>query len=150
VIDLAREAALQKLIVGLIRDGLVESAHDCSEGGLAVAIAEGTFDTNGLGVTIDVPAAQVDSPSLAINATLFGESASRIVVSVAARHLNAVMKAAGDAGVPAREIGKAGGDRIRISVDGMLAIDTPVVDAEGAWATAIEKKMARPLGTRNP
>ena len=46
-----REAALQSLIITLIRDGIVESAHDCSEGGLAVALAECTFDTGGIGVT---------------------------------------------------------------------------------------------------
>ena len=80
-------------------------------------------------------------------ATVAGESASRIVVSVAARHLEAVMAAATAVGVPAREIGRVGGDRIRISVDGQPAIDTAVAAAETAWATAIDKKMA---GNRNP
>jgi phosphoribosylformylglycinamidine synthase len=151
-LDLAREAALQKLIVALIRDGLVESAHDCSEGGLAVAIAECTFDTNGLGVVADVAPALRDSagargatggPGWPVNAALFGESASRIVVSVAPQQRDAVISAAKAAGIPAREIGKTGGDRIRITVNGQPAIDAPVAAAELAWATAIEKKMTR-------
>ncbi|HWI19537.1 MAG TPA: phosphoribosylformylglycinamidine synthase subunit PurL, partial [Vicinamibacterales bacterium] len=86
-LDLKRERALQALIVKLIRDGCVESAHDCSEGGLAIAIAECTFDNGGLGVTANITAV-TDEPSgepataLEVNARLFGESASRIVVSV--------------------------------------------------------------------
>ena len=59
MIDLKREAALQALIVKLIRDGCVESAHDCSEGGLAIALAECTFDTGGIGVSADVTAVGV-------------------------------------------------------------------------------------------
>jgi phosphoribosylformylglycinamidine synthase len=158
-LDLKREAALQALIIRLIRDGCIESAHDCSEGGLAIALAECTFDTNGLGVSADVTSVAGtadhvgDGPmgaTFAINATLFGESASRIVVSVASRHLDAVVTAANTAGIPAREIGRVGGDRIRISVGGHQAIDTPVAAAEMAWATAIENKMRRESVTRNP
>ena len=78
-----------------------------------------------------------------MNATLFGESASRIVVSCASRHLDAVMTAAADAEVTAREIGRVGGDGIRVSVNGQSAIDTPVAAAEVAWATAIEQKMQK-------
>jgi phosphoribosylformylglycinamidine synthase len=144
-IDLKREAALQQLIVKLIREELVESAHDCSEGGLAIALAECTFDTDGIGAWADLPAAKIDARDFATNATLFGEGASRIVVSVAARHLDAVMAAAKRAGITAAEIGKVGGDRIRISVDGQTAIETSVLNAETAWATAIEKKMQRKL-----
>ena len=59
LIDLKREAALQELIVKLIRDGCVESAHDCSEGGLAIALAECTFDSGGLGISADVTAVGV-------------------------------------------------------------------------------------------
>jgi phosphoribosylformylglycinamidine synthase len=150
-IDLKREAALQALIVKLIREGLVESAHDCSEGGLAVTIAECTFDTGSadeapvatwdrIGAVVNV--ASVDLPGgLAVNATLFGESASRIVVSASSESVDAVLAAAATAGVTAVAIGKTAGNRIRISVDGTPVIDTAVAAAEDAWATAIEKKM---------
>jgi phosphoribosylformylglycinamidine synthase subunit PurL len=134
-LDLGREAALQKLIVRAIREDLVESAHDCSEGGLAVTLAECTFDSGGIGVTADVPAAG-DT-----NATLFGESASRIVVSTTDEKLPALLAAAKAAGITAAVIGKTGGDRIRLSVQGALAVDRPVHDAEQAWATSIETRM---------
>lgn len=149
VIDLKREAALQALIVKLIRDGCVESAHDCSEGGLAITLAECTFDSGGIGVSADVTAVgdPLPDPSavegFSVNATLFGESASRIVVSCASRHLDAVMTAAKAAEVSAREIGRVGGDSIRLSVNGQVAIDSKVAVAEQAWATAIENKMRR-------
>jgi phosphoribosylformylglycinamidine synthase len=143
-LDLKREAALQKLIIKLIADGCIESAHDCSEGGLAIALAECTFDSGGLGVSADVTGVVSErNPSFAVNATLFGESASRIVVSVASRHLDAVMSAAAAAAVTAREIGRVGGDAIRLSVNGQVAIDSKVADAERAWATAIETKMQK-------
>jgi phosphoribosylformylglycinamidine synthase subunit PurL len=145
-IDLQQEAALQRLIVKLIAGGCVESAHDCSEGGLAIAIAECTFDTGGLGVSCDVAA--VPAQGFSVNATLFGESASRIVVSVASHRLDEVMRAAAAAGITARQIGRVGGEAIRISVNGEIAIDRRVADAEQAWATAIEKKMQREPGRR--
>jgi phosphoribosylformylglycinamidine synthase len=148
-IDLKREAALQALIVKLIREGCLESAHDCAEGGLAVALAECTFDSGGIGVSADITAVGAagsseapDSP-LSIIATLFGESASRIVVSCASRHLDAVMSAAKDAEIAAREIGRVGGDTIRLSVNGQVAIESRVSVAEHAWATAIEERMSR-------
>jgi phosphoribosylformylglycinamidine synthase len=139
-IDLAREAVLQTLIVTLIRDGAIESAHDCSEGGLAITLAECTFDSGGMGLSVDLPAAG-DA-----NATLFGESASRIVVSVTDQHREAVLATARAAGVPAAVIGTTGGDRIRLSVDGELVVDSAVSAAEHAWATAIEKKMQGAIG----
>ena len=140
-LDLSREAALQKLVIGLIRDRRIESAHDCSEGGLAVAIAECTFDTGGLGVTIDVPTATAGA--FGVNATLFGESATRVIVSVRTEHVAQVLAAASAAGVTAREIGRVGGDHVTASVNGQVAVHTPVAEAENAWATAIEKKMHR-------
>ena len=78
-----------------------------------------------------------------MHATLFGESASRIVVSVPSHHLDTVIAAAKAAEITTSEIGRVGGDRIRLSVNGQLAIDSAVTDAENAWATAIEKKMSR-------
>ena len=75
------------------------------------------------------------------NVTLFGESASRIVVSASDEKVPAVIAAAKAAGIPATVIGKTGGDRIRVTVDGQAAIDSLVTEAEHAWATAIERKM---------
>ncbi|MGE0040375.1 MAG: phosphoribosylformylglycinamidine synthase subunit PurL [Vicinamibacterales bacterium] len=141
-LDLEREAALQRLILALVRDGLVESAHDCAEGGLAVALAECTFDAGGIGVEADVPASPVTGPFAAV-AALFGESASRIVVSVAEGWEAEVFARARARGITAAVIGRTGGDRIRLHAGGAPAVDVPVADAEAVWATAIEARMAR-------
>ena len=141
-LNLEAERALQRLIVALVRAGLVQSAHDCSEGGLAVAVAECAFDTGGIGATLNVPA--VEGPgAFAVNATLFGESASRIVVSVDPASLDAVLSRAAAAGVTARDAGRTGGDRLVFAVEGQTAIDTTVAEAQARWATAIERRMAR-------
>ena len=145
-LDLAREKALQQLIVRSIREGLVESAHDCAEGGLAVTLAECAFDS-GFGVTVDVSAAGEVPAAFRVQATLFGESASRIVVSARAEKLDQLRALAREHGVPAHVIGTTGGHRITLKVDGTTAVDIAATDAETRWATAIEGLMgAQPGG----
>jgi phosphoribosylformylglycinamidine synthase II len=140
-LDLARERALQRLLVEGVASGLMRSAHDCSEGGLAVTVAESCFDS-GLGVDVAVGAV-ASTPGFGDIATLFGESASRVVVSVEAARVDELMRAAAAAGVPARRIGTVGGDRIRITIDGRVAIDEPLAEAERIWSTAIGDYFAR-------
>ena len=144
-LDLARERALQQLVVGLIRAGLVESAHDCSDGGLAVTLAECTFDSGGIGVDAAVaPAGGAGVPAAFVAAaTLFGESASRVVVSAADAHVAAVLERAAAAGVPAAVIGRTGGADIRIACGGVPAIRIAVADAEARWAGAIGRYYQR-------
>ena len=137
VLDLARERDLQTLIVALVRTGLVHSAHDCSDGGLAVTLAECTFDTGGIGVESNLAGADGALGAYQSAATLFGESASRIVVSVADGLVAEVLSQAGRAGVPARVIGRTGGAEIRIDVDGVPAVRMTVAGAEAVWANAI-------------
>ncbi len=148
ILDLDRERALQQLVVALIRDGLIESAHDTAEGGVAVAMAECTFDTGGIGVEATVAAAATGAvpPAFAANATLFGESASRIVVSAADSAVPTVLARAAAAGVPAEAVGRTGGSDIRIDVDGAAAIRMPVAEAEARWAGAIGRYYQRNAG----
>jgi phosphoribosylformylglycinamidine synthase II len=141
-LDLAREGALQRLLVGGAASGLIRSAHDCAEGGLAVTLAESCFDT-GRGAQVEVSAVQVSAPQFQHVATLFGESASRAVISVAAARTDELLALAKNEGVPAAVIGLVGGDRIRISVAGMAVIDEPLAETEQIWATAIERYFER-------
>ncbi len=81
-IDLAAELALQGLLVELANKRLVQSAHDCSDGGVAVTLAECCFDTDGIGAEVDIDA--IVSSGIEIvdrAAALFGESASRVILS---------------------------------------------------------------------
>jgi phosphoribosylformylglycinamidine synthase len=136
-LDLERERALQRLLVDLASRRLVRSAHDCAEGGLAVALAECCCEANGLGVEVAIgsvaPAAGVDR----LAGTLFGESASRVLVSVAPDRTAAVLEAARAAGVPAVKVGRTGGRTIRISVDGQVTIDLAVSEAEARWSASL-------------
>ncbi len=137
VLDLAREQALQTLLVELIAKGRLESAHDCAEGGLAVTLAECCFGTGGRGVEVDVEPARGDGGVDLTAATLFGESASRVVAGVRPEHLGAVLGAAAAAGVPAQRIGRTGGTHLRMRIGGSMAIDCVVADAERLWTSAI-------------
>jgi phosphoribosylformylglycinamidine synthase II len=141
-LDLDAERRLQRFLVEVIGDGLLLSAHDCAEGGLAVALAECCFDTGGRGAEVDVPSAGVDHGLIA-ESTLFGESASRVVISVEESRADELLARAQAAGVPAARIGKTGGTRLVIHVDGAPAIDVAILDAEHAWNSAIETHFAR-------
>ena len=145
-LDLAAERALQTLVVSLVRGGLVESAHDCSDGGLAVTLAECTFGSGGIGVEVALDGVKTVPGPFVEAATLFGESASRVVVSVADGHVAQVLGAAAAAGVPAQVIGRTGGSHIRIDVDGTTAVILPVAAAEDTWATAIGRRMQSAAG----
>jgi phosphoribosylformylglycinamidine synthase len=136
-LDLDAEKRLQRLLIDAAAEGLLLSAHDCSEGGFAVTLAECCFDTGGRGAEVTIPAA-VEGP-LAVEATLFGESASRVVVSVDPDRTDDLLRRAAAAGVPAASIGRTGGSRIRVTIDGSPAIDVPVAAAEHAWSTSIER-----------
>ncbi len=144
-IDLEAERALQTLLVDLGgRRRLVRLAHDCSDGGLAVTLAECCFDAGGMGAEIAIDPADV-SRDAAMNraAALFSESASRVVVSTNVETVAGVLAQAAAAGVPARVVGRTGGHLLRIAVGGHLAIDLPVDNAERAWVGAMERYFQR-------
>jgi phosphoribosylformylglycinamidine synthase subunit PurL len=146
-LDLAHERRLQTLLVELASAKLLSSAHDCAEGGLAVALAECCFDS-GLGVETAIDLADdLDAEASAAGfgdvATLFGESASRVVVSTPGHDVEAVLARAAAAGVPAAVVGRVGGDRLRIAVAGRIVIDESRAGLEEIWSTAIERFFER-------
>lgn len=143
-LDPEAERALQHTVISGIRDGLIDSAHDCAEGGLAVAVAECCFDTpHGASVDVEPVTARGERDPWQAVATVFGESASRVVVSVRPGQLDALLARARERGVPAAVIGTTGGSRITIAVGGSVVIDVSRAQAEQAWATAIEQRMGR-------
>jgi phosphoribosylformylglycinamidine (FGAM) synthase-like enzyme len=145
-LDLNAERGLLGVLARAAGSGLLQSAHDGSDGGLAVSLAECAFDTGGIGLDVDLPTALAGREAVAgretvnpVIATLFGESASRVVVTVSAEERATLMQMAAAAGVPARAIGTTGGSRLRIRVDGESAVDCTVSEAEQIWATALER-----------
>jgi phosphoribosylformylglycinamidine synthase subunit PurL len=145
LLDLERERRLIGLLGSAAAAGILRSAHDCSDGGLAVTLAECTFDTALIGCEVEAPDPvlreghrQAGSAVGAI-AALFGESASRVVVSVRPADRAALLQMAAEAAVPARHIGITGGARLVIRAAGTTAIDVAVADAEAIWSSAIER-----------
>jgi phosphoribosylformylglycinamidine synthase subunit PurL len=131
-VDLQHEIKIQDAVRELIRAGLVKSAHDCSEGGLAVAIAESCFNPKQkFGAEIKINAGETPATAL-----LFNESQSRIVVSVAPENLEQAMSILRERGVPSQQLGKVGGDQLRIQV-GDQKLAWPIADLYDDWWNSI-------------
>jgi phosphoribosylformylglycinamidine synthase len=133
-IDLAVEKNLQETVRTAIREGLLRSAHDVSEGGLAVALAECSMvapEACRWGVEVEMEG------SIRPDTWLFGESQSRVVVSLRRRHLSRLRDLAERAEVPLSVLGEVRGRRLRI---GSL-VDLAVADVRAAWAGALERRM---------
>jgi phosphoribosylformylglycinamidine synthase len=142
-LDLDAERRLQELMVTLAGERLIRSAHDCSEGGFAMTLAECCFGS-GIGAEVSIGETAVAAePRLNLAAALFGESASRAIVSAAPDQVSAIMARAAALGVPAAVAGQTGGAAIRVSVGGAPAVDVAVADLERLWSTTIEKAFAR-------
>jgi phosphoribosylformylglycinamidine synthase len=132
------------LLVDLVGRGLVESLHDCAEGGFAVTLAECCFGNGGVGVRVDVAPAPSDGGVDQLASTLFGESASRAIASAAPRNSEAVLAAARHAGIPAMCVGRTGGPRFQVAVGGRGLIDVTVAEAEHRWANALAECLEGP------
>jgi len=129
-VDLAHEIKVQNAVRDLIREALVQSAHDCSEGGLAVTLAESCFNPERLfGAEIDcsrrplddVKHAEQTNPADASHSeaatVLFNESQSRIVISVASENLDKTISLLRERDVPFQQLGNVGGDELQIRID---------------------------------
>ncbi|MDG0810186.1 phosphoribosylformylglycinamidine synthase subunit PurL [Cohnella rhizosphaerae] len=134
VIDLALEKALHGAVLGAIRQGLVASAHDLSEGGLAAAVAESTFG-RGLGAKVDF------TTNLRPDLALFSESQSRILLSAKPESAAALEAWLSEQGVPAQKLGVVGGEELVIAVNGHTAIQASVNEFRKEWKEAIPCRM---------
>ncbi|MEQ1561857.1 MAG: AIR synthase-related protein, partial [Nitrospiraceae bacterium] len=142
-LSLETEQSLHDFLLKVIREGIVQSAHDCSDGGLAVALVEscisGPAERRGAVVRLSLDALRRD-------ALLFGESQSRVVLSVKPELADRVLTLAGAAAVPAMKIGTVGGDRFVVEVEkGQWSegcrIDLTVDQLYDRWAFSIERTL---------
>ncbi|HEX9035985.1 MAG TPA: phosphoribosylformylglycinamidine synthase subunit PurL [Ktedonobacterales bacterium] len=129
LLDLDRERAVQEATLAGIESGLIKSAHDCSDGGLAVALAESAIwsDTGLRGeAALPTPA---ENDALRTLAALYGEAPSRIVVSVAAERYADLEALAREHDVPLTRLGLTGGDRLTFAG----GLDVLLDDMRAAW-----------------
>src|SRR5205809_2884391 len=131
-VDLELEIKVQDAVRDLIRKGLVKSAHDCSEGGLGVALAESCFNPEKLfGAEINLEAGDTAAATL-----LFNESQSRIVISVVPADLKKTMTILRASSVPFEQLGKVCRDELRIGINGET-FRWPIADLYDGWFNAI-------------
>jgi phosphoribosylformylglycinamidine synthase subunit PurL len=134
-LDLEKEATLQRALVALIQAGLVESAHDCAEGGLAVALGEAALPV-GVGLEVSLP-----KQKLAREFVLFAEDASRVVLSCDPLHLARIEQIAEEYDVFAEVLGETGSDRVEISIGEQKVISASVQELRAAYEGALEKAL---------
>jgi phosphoribosylformylglycinamidine synthase len=137
-LDLDRELAVQKACLVAAEAGLLLSAHDCSDGGLAVTLAESCFSSLGR----DAIGAEVDlKGEIGPTALLFSESPSRIVISFGEADTGAVQEIAERNNAPFAIIGRVGGPRLTIDVNGNEAVSIEVTEMEAVWRNALSEKL---------
>jgi phosphoribosylformylglycinamidine synthase subunit PurL len=130
-IDLALEKKVLDGVLSAIQGGLVASAHDLSEGGLAVALAESCISGGGLGAVVNVETA------LRADHALFSESQSRILLSAKPEQAGALKALLAERGITHAELGTVGGSSLTINVNGKAGIASPVEQLEKVWKDAI-------------
>jgi phosphoribosylformylglycinamidine synthase len=137
VIDLNLEKRVQETCLRLADQYLLKSAHDPSDGGLSVAIAESCFSSlnrKSIGAEIELK-----SENLSNEALLFSESPSRIVISFAPENLEKVKETLKDC--PFEVIGKVSGENFRIIINDSEIISAGVSELENAWKNSLEKQL---------
>ncbi|MFZ0829106.1 MAG: phosphoribosylformylglycinamidine synthase subunit PurL [Verrucomicrobiia bacterium] len=164
--DLEKARTLHTTLLGLIQSGLVRSAHDCSEGGLAVCLAESCISQliaretpRLIGAQIDLSAVAAprqsaasqseeenaalsrDAATVRLDALLFGETQSRVVISCQALDAVKVVERARLMGVPAGLIGRVGGDQLTIKT-AAGEFSAPLTGLHDAWWNSIARAMA--------
>jgi phosphoribosylformylglycinamidine synthase II len=138
-VGLELEIKVQSAVRGLIREGLVKSAHDCSEGGLAIALAECCFNPSGLlGADVDLDGVERARTPASTPQILFNESQSRIVISTAPANVENTISTLRKCGVPFQKLGKIGGDELRIRAN-RKTFRWSVVDLYDDWFNAIHR-----------
>jgi len=134
-LDLEKEAGLQKAVIELVQHGLVDSTHDCADGGVAVALVEKALP-KGVGARVNLA-----SGSLFAEFALFGEDAGRIVISCDPGNLARIKQVAEKHGATADLIGETIPDRLEISLDGQVVISAAVSELSAAYEGALESAL---------
>lgn len=136
-LDFAKERAVHDAVRALIKSRLVKSAHDCSEGGLAVALAESCLSNpaHQLGASVELRA-----DGLRLDQILFNETQGRIVISVNPTHVGAVLMLLELRGVPARKLGAVGGEMLKIAANGEH-VGWSLKELHHAWYDSIAEAM---------
>jgi phosphoribosylformylglycinamidine synthase len=134
-LELKQEAALQKALREMIAGRVLESAHDCSDGGVAVALAESSF-VAGIGAELNLTSNGAPSEIV-----LFGEEATRAVISCDPKNAENIKQIAIKWGIGADRIGRTVPEKLVIHVDGKLAVSAKVSELKQQWEEALPRAL---------
>jgi phosphoribosylformylglycinamidine synthase len=148
--DLEQARTLHTTLIGLIQSGVIKSAHDCSEGGLAVAVAECCISQQvaretprliGASIDLSLLGAAASGPAARLDALFFGETQSRVVISCKASDAVKVVERAKLLGVPSVRLGTVGGDKLVIKTVAAES-STALAELHDTWWHSIARAMA--------
>jgi phosphoribosylformylglycinamidine synthase len=134
-LELEGEAAVQKALIEIIQGGLIDSAHDCSDGGVAVALAESAFAKR-MGAKVKLFGGELPTEFV-----LFGEDASRIVLSCDPSNLPRIQQVAVKYGLSAAQIGETVPEQLEIEVDGRVVVSASVEELSTIYERALEQAL---------
>jgi phosphoribosylformylglycinamidine (FGAM) synthase-like enzyme len=134
-LQLEKEAALQKALVEMAQIEILDSAHDCSDGGIAVTLAESGF-VKAIGMSVDLM-----SHGLPPEFVLFGEDASRVIISCDRDKLSAIQQVALKYGIAAELIGETVPERMEIRLDGRPVLSATVSELRDVHEGALERAL---------
>src|SRR5882724_8933183 len=138
VLDLASELAVQTACLRAADAGLLRSAHDCADGGLAIALAECCFSS----LNRELFGADIDlTGDYDVNTRLFSESPSRIIISFDESVLGDIEVIVAAAGCPMTLLGNVGADRLHIQSDGEEVVQLDVAEMESAWRSSLKNRL---------
>ena len=138
VLDLEAERAVQTACLRAAEAGLLRSAHDCADGGLAIALAECCFSS----LNREVFGADIDiTGDYDLATRLFSETPSRIIISFDESSLGDIEEIVAAAGCPMTLLGNVGANRLRIESDGEEVIQLDVAELESAWRSSLKDKL---------
>jgi phosphoribosylformylglycinamidine (FGAM) synthase-like enzyme len=137
-LNLDTELAVQQACLRAAQNGLLRSAHDCSDGGLAVALAECCFSS----LNHEAGGADIDiTGEYDVATRLFSESPSRIIISFDQAVLGDIEVIVAAASCPMTLIGNVGSDRLRIESDGEEVVELDIDELESAWRSSLKEKL---------
>ena len=140
-IDIEKEKAVQQAALEAIESGIINSAHDCSEGGLAVNLAESCITNAGRMLGARIKLDQAGNAGMRLDEILFGEAPSRIVVSLSKDNLAALEGIANKYAIPYQALGNAGGETLTVEYKGKQAISLPLAKLSDSWRNAIPSRL---------
>jgi phosphoribosylformylglycinamidine synthase II len=137
-LDLDRERAVQSVCLTAAEAGLLQSAHDCADGGIAVTLAECCFSSlnrSEIGADVEL------TGSLPATSLLFSESPSRIVISFTESARNEIEEIARRENCPFTILGQVRGNRLRVKTSGTTIVDGSIDQLENAWRSSLSRKL---------